>query len=155
APAPDAITPAGTISRTPEEAIRDMLAEASRTRGFRMLVTPPELHPKIGRSVAEAIRGTWVSLEEEFFADHGGNITGLERAERFAAQRYQLTDAAKATMERLLEQYGRPGNVVVLGDTGVLGICEALDLPRHVYEETLSGARGFWVLVVPGVIHKN
>ena len=31
----------------------------------------------------------------------------------------------------------------------------ALDLPRRLYDETLSGSRGFWVLVVPGVIHNR
>jgi hypothetical protein len=31
--------------------------------------------------------------------------------------------------------------------------CEALDLPRRHYDETLSGSRGFRILVVPGVIH--
>ena len=32
---------------------------------------------------------------------------------------------------------------------------EALDLPRRLYDETLSGSRGFWILVVPGVIHNR
>jgi hypothetical protein len=45
--------------------------------------------------------------------------------------------------------------VVVLGDTSLFGLCEALDLPRRLYDETLSGSRGFWVLVVPGVIHNR
>ena len=29
------------------------------------------------------------------------------------------------------------------------------DLPRRLYDETLSGSRGFWILVVPGVIHNR
>ena len=51
--------------------------------------------------------------------------------------------------------HGRSGNTIVLGDTALLGLCEALDLPRRLYDETLSGSRGFWVLVVPGVIHNR
>ena len=37
----------------------------------------------------------------------------------------------------------------------LLGLCEALDLPRRLYDETLSGSHGFWILVVPGVIHNR
>jgi hypothetical protein len=58
-------------------------------------------------------------------------------------------------MNHLLEEHGRPGQTVVVGDTALLGLCEALDLPRRLYDETLSGSRGFWVIVVPGVIHKR
>ena len=79
----------------------------------------------------------------------------LERAERFIAQRDSLTEAAEATLFRLLDKHGQAGNVVILGDTALLGLCEALDLPRRLYDETLSGSRGFWVLVVPGVIHNR
>jgi serine/threonine protein kinase len=141
--------------RSPEEIVRDMLRDASHSRGFRMLVTPPERHPEIGRSIAGAIGGTWVSFEDSFFAEHAAEMTALERAERFIAQRDALTDAAEATLFRLLEKHGQPGKVIVLGDTAILGLCEALDLPRRLYDETLSGSRGFWVLVVPGVIHNR
>jgi hypothetical protein len=48
-----------------------------------------------------------------------------------------------------------PGRILVLGDTALLALCEALDLPRRLYDETLSGSRGFWVLVVPGVIYNR
>lgn len=141
--------------RSPEEVVRDMLRDAAKSRGFRMLVSPPERHAEIARSVAAAIGGTWVSFEDAFFADHGPDLASLERAERFIAQRDGLTDAAEATLFRLLDEHGQPGKVVVLGDTALLGLCEALDLPRRLYDETLSGSRGFWVLVVPGVIHNR
>jgi serine/threonine protein kinase len=141
--------------RGPEEVVRDMLREAAGSRGFRMLVTPPELHGEIGRSVAQALSGTWLSFEDAFFTEHGGDLPMLERAERFLSQRDALTEAAEGTLFRLLEEHGRPGHVVVLGDTALFGICEALDLPRRLYDETLSGSQGFWVLVVPGVIYKQ
>jgi hypothetical protein len=89
------------------------------------------------------------------FAEHAAAIPSLERAERFVGQREALTEAAEATLFRLLEEHGKPGDVIVLGDTALLGLCEALDLPRRLYDETLSGSRGFWVLVVPGVIHNR
>ncbi len=142
-------------ARSVEEVVRDMLRDAASSRGFRMLVTPPEHHGEIGRSVARALNATWVSFEDAFFTDHAGEVAALERAERFVAQRDALTEAAEHTLFRLLEEHGRAGNVVVLGDTSLLGLCEALDLPRRLYDETLSGSRGFWVLVVPGVIHNR
>ena len=141
--------------RTPEEVVRDMLKDAASSRGFRMLVTPPEKHADIGRSVAQVLGGTWVSFDDAFFAEHGADIGTLERAERFVAQRDALTEAAEETLFRLLEEHGRSGNIVVLGDTALFGLCDALDFPRRLYDETLSGSRGFWVLVVPGVIHNR
>ncbi|MDQ3363900.1 MAG: protein kinase [Myxococcota bacterium] len=141
--------------RSPELVVRDMLKKAAGSRGFRMLVTPPEKHAEIGRSVASALAGTWLSFDDAFFAEHAADMKSLERAERFVAQREALTEAAERTLFDLLEQHGRPGNVIVLGDTSLFGLCEALDLPRRLYDETLSGSRGFWILVVPGVIHNR
>lgn len=141
--------------RSPELVVQDMLKEAARSRGFRMLVTPPERHAEVGRSVAAALSGRWVSFEDAFFSEHGSELAALERAERFVGQREALTEAAEHTLFNLLEEHGRPGNVIVLGDTSLFGLCESLDLPRRLYDETLSGSRGFWVLVVPGVIHNR
>ena len=141
--------------RSPEIVVRDMLKEAASSRGFRMLVTPPESHADIGRSVAAALAANWVSFDDAFFSEHSADIKSLERAERFVAQREALTEAAEQTLFNLLEEHGRPGNVIVLGDTALFGLCEALDLPRRLYDETLSGSRGFWILVVPGVIHNR
>jgi hypothetical protein len=147
------------VGRSPELVVRDMLREAAGSRGFRMLVTPPEAHAEIGRSVAPALSAgvgaKWISFDDTFFCEHAADIKSLERAERFVAQREALTEAAEATLFHLLEEHGHPGNVIVLGDTALFGLCEALDLPRRLYDETLSGSRGFWILVVPGVIHNR
>lgn len=153
--AADELPSALGAERSPELVVRDMLEEAAGSRGFRMLVTPPEGHAEIGRSVAAALGGKWVSFDDAFFSEHAASITALERAERFVAQREALTEAAERTLFNLLEEHGRPGNVIVLGDTALFGLCEALDLPRRLYDETLSGSRGFWILVVPGVIHNR
>jgi len=142
-------------SRRPEEIVRDMLRDAATSRGFRMLVVPPESIAAIGRSVAAAIGGRFVSFEDAFFGAHAAELTALERAERFTAQRGALTEAAEATLFDLLDEHGKAGNVNVLGDTALFALCDALDLPRRLYDETLSGSRGFWVLVVPGVIHNR
>lgn len=141
--------------RSPELVVQDMLQEAAGSRGFRMLVTPPERHAEVGRSVATVLGGRWVSFEDAFFTEHSSEMAALERAERFVGQREALTEAAEQTVFRLLDEHGKPGTVIVLGDTSLFGLCEALDLPRRLYDETLSGSRGFWILVVPGVIHNR
>jgi hypothetical protein len=153
--AADALPQVLAAERSPEESVRDLLRDAAKSRGFRMLVTPPELHAAIGPSVARALGARWVSFEHEFFTKYEGDLARLERAERFAAQRDDLTDAAEELLADLLDEHGRAGEAVVLGDTALLGLCGALDLPRRLYDDTLSGERGFWVLVVPGVIHNR
>lgn len=151
----DALPAAVAAEKSHERVVGDILRDAARSRGFRMLVTPPEQHAEIGRSVAAALGGTWLSLDDAFFTEHGAEMAALERAERFVGQREALTAAVEETLFRLLEENGQPGRVLVLGDTALLGLCEALDLPRRLYDETLSGSRGFWILVVPGVIHNR
>ena len=151
----DALPPLLGAERPPELVLRELLREAAGSRGFRMLVTPPELHVDIGRSVAAALGGTYVSFEDAFFRAHGTDIAALERAEQYAAQRAILTEYAETVVRDLLEQHGRPGHVVVLGDTALLGLCGAVDVPRWLYDEALSGSQGFWVMVVPGVIHNR
>jgi serine/threonine protein kinase len=153
--APDELPSTFRSERSPEDAVRDMLRDAAGTRGFRMLVTPPERHPEIGRSVATCLGGTWVSFEDAFFSDHSADMLSLERAEKFVAQRDALTEAAEATLFRLLEEHGGVGKTIVVGDTALFALCDALDLPRRLYDETLSGSHGFWILIVPGVIHKQ
>jgi serine/threonine protein kinase len=131
------------------------LNEVARVRGYRLVVTPPESHAEIGRSIAAALDADFLSLEVAFFERHDDALRRLERAERFKAQRRVLTRAVEETVEALLDEHGSPARRLVLGDTGLLGISESLDLVRRLYDETLSGDRGFWVLVVPGVIHKR
>ena len=104
---------------------------------------------------ATAIGGTWVSFEDRFFLRYGAELPELERAEKYIAQREALTEAAEEIVTDLLDEYGSAGTTVVPGDTAVLGLCEALDLPRRLDDETLSGGRGFWVPVLPGVIHNR
>lgn len=154
--APDLIQTGLGQERPPEIVIRDMLSHAATTRGFRMLITPPEHHARLGRSVAAALPDAhWHSFEDAFFTQHGPDLATLERAERFIAQRDTLTEAAELTLTTLLADHGHPGTLNVLGDTALLGLCDALDLPRRLYDDTLSGRHGSWILVVPGVIHKR
>lgn len=151
----DALPPLLGADHAPEIALRELLRDAAVSRGFRLLVTPPEKHVDIGRSVAAALGATYVSLEDAFFRAHGANIAALERAEQYTAQRAILTEHAETLIRDLLEHHGRAGHVVVLGDTALLGLCGATDVPRWLYDELLSGSQGFWIMVVPGVIHNR
>ena len=141
--------------KTPEEVVGDKLRAAAATRGFRMLVSPPETQHTIASSVVAALPGaTWLSFESlllERMEDEG--FDDYEDAERFAAQRDLLTEAADELLDELLDKHGRPGQTMVLGDLAVLELCDALHLLRTLYDRTMGGARGFWTLVIPGLIH--
>ncbi|MBI4700088.1 MAG: hypothetical protein HY744_02800 [Deltaproteobacteria bacterium] len=43
----------------------------------------------------------------------------------------------------------------MLGDTAMLAVCDALHLVRTLCDETSAGGRGFWILVVPGVVYRK
>jgi hypothetical protein len=105
--------------------------------------------------VGAALGGRYVSFEDAFFRRYGEHIAALERAEQYSGQRVMLTEYAEEVVTEILEDHGRPGRVIVLGDTALLGLCNALDNPRRFYDDTLSGSEGFWIWVLPGVIHKH
>ncbi|MBM4320805.1 MAG: hypothetical protein FJ125_12845, partial [Deltaproteobacteria bacterium] len=64
--------------RTHELIVRDLLRQASASRGFRMLVTPPERHAAIGKSVAQALGGHYHSFEQAWFERHGAELVRME-----------------------------------------------------------------------------
>jgi serine/threonine protein kinase len=145
-------------ARTPEETLGEMLRGAARQpSGYRLVVTPPESHPEVGRSVWRALGegAVWVSFEERLLARMEPDFAAFERAERYKAQRTKLTREADALLDALFAEHGTPGRRVVLGDTAILGVCEATHIVRRVYDETTTGRRGFWVVVIPGVIHQR
>jgi hypothetical protein len=152
----DALPPELQVATKPPEVVAaEMLRAASQRNGWRLVVTPPEKHPEIGRSVAKAIGATFVSFEEELLKRMEPEFAKFERAERFKAQRPKLKAAAEALLDELVKSYGGPGKAVVLGDTGILGLCEATHLPQRLYSRATGENIGFWAVVVPGVISKR
>ncbi|MRG98414.1 protein kinase domain-containing protein [Polyangium spumosum] len=147
-----------TEAKSPEEIAGEMLRSAARARGYRLIVAPPEKHVAVAESVRKALgpEAIFVRFEHELLErmEHEG-FEEYVRAERFKAQRKKLTRAAESLLAALLDRHGKPGNVVVVGDAAILGTCDALHLVRRLYDETLSGSRGFWALVVPGIIQKR
>ena len=121
------------------------------------MVTPPERHAELGRQVAAALGegARYLSFEAAFLDRIGDRFADFEAAERFAAMRGRLKKEAEALLEDLLTEHGRPDAVTVLGDTALLGLCEASHLVNRVYERALGGTLGFWVVVVPGVVHQQ
>jgi serine/threonine protein kinase len=143
--------------RRPEEVAGDLLRSAAAHSFWRLVVTPPARHRELGRNVARALGpgARFISFEELFLERIEADFEAFERAERFVAMRPKLTRAAEALMEELLQAHGRPGEVVVLGDTAVLQICDALHLVNRLYDATVTGGRGFWAMVVPGIIYEH
>ncbi|MCA9621926.1 MAG: protein kinase [Myxococcales bacterium] len=142
-------------TKTPEEIVAERLLAARERKGWRLVVTPPEAHPEIGRSIAEALGATYVSFEDALFSAIDAEFDDYEEMSRFTAERKYLTREAEAVLDGLLRTHGAPQASVVLGDTGVLGVCGAVHLVRRLYDQTHSGSQGFWTVVIPGVIWKN
>ncbi|MGK3994421.1 protein kinase domain-containing protein [Sorangium sp. So ce1024] len=153
---PDELPPE-LLVKDPAEAARDILRSVAKTRGYRLIVAPPDDHVEIGRSVARALgaEAAFVSFEDEFFRRVDAQIEVFDRAERFAAQRPRLRKEAEALLDALVQEHGKPGSTVVLGDTALFGTCDALHLVRRLYDLTATGGKGFWALVIPGVLHKR
>jgi serine/threonine protein kinase/predicted XRE-type DNA-binding protein len=143
--------------RTPQQLVATMLRGAAVRRGYRLLVAPPKHHVEIARSVARALgsEANFVSFEALLLERMEPEFATYERAERFKPQRSRLTRAAVALYEELLAKYGRPGSRTVIGDLAILGLCDATHILRLLYDETQTGARGFWAVVVPGVIYER
>jgi serine/threonine protein kinase len=152
---PDALPPELTV-KDPAVMVGDILRSVSKNRGYRLVVTPPEDHVKIGQSVARALgpSAVYVSFESTFF-ERITDIAPFDRAERFLAQKPKLRREAEAVLELLVEKHGKPGSIVVLGDTALFGVCDALHLVRRLYDLTATGGLGFWALVIPGEMRQR
>ncbi len=157
-PEPDAL-PAMllTAERSPSQIVGGMLAAAQREGSWRMVVTPPDQHPELGRNIARAMGpdANFISFEAELLGRMESDFAKFEKAERFAFLRDELTEAAETLLRDLLREHGRPGAVNVLGDLALLELCQATHLVQQIYNATLGTERGMWVVVVPGIIHKQ
>lgn len=144
--------------RTQGEVARDLLIAAAERGGWRLVITPPEHHPDLGRSLARAMGADcqFISFEHRLLARiEKTGFDRFERASRYAAQRRKLTREADALMSEILRERGSTGAVTVLGDTGIFELCNALHLCRTLYNQTHTGNRGFFALVIPGSIHER
>ncbi len=141
----------------PGELACGVLRSLAERDGFRLVVASPEDHSDIARSLVRCLGSdaTYVSYEDAFFERAGDQVDALERAEKFLASRPKLRREAEALLDALVKDHGRPGARVVLGDAALWGICDALHLVKRLYELTATGGRGFWVLVIPGLMHQS
>ncbi len=158
---PDPKVPADPLplelrAEDPAERACGILRDLAARDGFRLVVGSPETHSEIARSLMKCVGdgATYVSFEDEFFR-RVQPIDALERAERFLAQRPRLKREAESLLDAIVKEQGRPGARVVLGDTALWGVCDALHLVRRLYDLTATGGRGFWVLVIPGLVSKS
>lgn len=156
-PLPNELHVAG---RTPEEVAGDLLRGAADAgRGFRLVVADSTVHRAIAESVRAALgpAATLVRFEDAFFRRIGDQIETLSKAERFKARMSRLEDEMKSTLDALLLEHGRAGGRIVLTDVGIWGVEAELAkrLVRRLYDETVGGTRGFWAVVIPGVIRER
>lgn len=142
-------------TRTPEQIAASMLRAAASRRGFRLVVTPPERHSEIGRSVAACLDADYVDVESMLFEHMGDRFEAFEEASRFAAERRLVTREVEKAFDELVRERGAPDACLVLGATAVLGACGATHLVRRLYDQTSGGSKGFWALVIPGVVHQT
>ncbi|CAN5925135.1 hypothetical protein BH11MYX4_BH11MYX4_02990 [soil metagenome] len=144
-------------AQDPTELACRVIRSLAERDGFRLVVASPEQHPEIARSLVPCL-GTdtlYVSFEDELFRRIDADIDAFERAERFLAQRAKLKREAEALLDSLVKEKGRAGARIVLGDTALWAVCDSLHLVRRLYDLTSTGGRGFWVLVVPGLVHQT
>jgi serine/threonine protein kinase len=142
--------------KTPEQVVGGLLRAAAREARFRLLVAPVETHVEISRSVQRTLGpdAVLVSFEHQLLAHmEAQNFASFERAEQFRkTMRPRLKKAAEEVLQQILEAHGRPGQAVVLADLGPLELCDASYLIRQLYDATLSSNRGFWAVVLPGML---
>jgi len=144
-------------AKSDEVVAGELLRSAAQRRGFRLVVAPPADHHEIGESVRRTLgpSAVFVSFEEELLSRLEPDFPGFEKAERFAAMRHKLAKEAEAVYRAILAKHGLPGRLTVLGDTGILGVCNALDVISRLYTETNTRDVGFWTVVIPGVIQQR
>lgn len=156
-PTPDDLR---VLGRSPEEVAGERLRlAADDRRGFRLVVAAAGQHRAIASSVAHALgsKADLVSFEDALFRRIEPQIGTLAKAEIFKARMPRLEEAMTATLDAMLELHGRPDARVVIGEVGIWGVSPELakSLVRRLYDATVGGTRGFWALVMPGVIREK
>lgn len=146
--------------RTPEAVAGDLLRGAAEAgRGFRLIVADSREHRAIAESVRLALgpSAQLVRFEDAFFRRIGDEITTLGKAEQFKARMPRLAEEMQATLTALVTEHGHAGARLVLTDVGIWGVDPeiAKRLIRRLYDDTVGGTRGFWAVVIPGVIRER
>ena len=141
----------------PAEFVARTLRTLSAKDGFRLIVAPPKDYREIARSLVPCLGkdAKFVSYEDAFFTRVDADIAAFDRAERFTAQKPKLRREAEAVLDELVKEHAGPGHRIVLGDTALWGVCDALHLVRKLYDLTATGGRGFWVVAIPGLLTKS
>jgi hypothetical protein len=137
----------------PLDRVREVLREAGkRGSSFRLVVSPPERHRVVARSLVEQLGATGVDLTDAWFRKHEGTLSADARAFRFPALRVAAARRLDQLVTDLVEAHGAPGRTIVLHETGLLEGLGGLDQIRLLYDRVQGQSKGFWVVVIPGVI---
>lgn len=141
----------GTVD--PRDRVRDVLREAGR-RGssFRLVVSPPERHRAVARSLIQQLGATAIDLTAAWFQRHEATLAADARAVRFPALRVATSKRLDQLLTDLVRDHGAPGRTVVLHEAGILEALGGLEQIRLLYDRVQGQAAGFWIVVIPGVI---
>jgi serine/threonine protein kinase len=140
----------------PLEQVRSMLqGAATRGGGFRLVVAPPDRHRLIARSLIAALGAHGVDLTDAWFTRHESSLAADARAARFAALRVATSKRLDTLLTDLVDEHGAPNRTVVLHETALLEALGGLDQIRLLYDRLRGQSHGFWVMVIPGLIHRR
>jgi serine/threonine protein kinase len=135
------------------QTLRERLQQPFR---FHLVVTPPELLHENGPNLARLLGVPYINFEERLFRPLSApQLAALDRAERYKAQRENLTRSVEDTFHDIIRAEGRPERTLVLGHTALWGVAGTIHLVSKLYDLTRQGSSGVWVLVIPGLAHKR
>lgn len=119
---------------------------------YRLVVAAPQHDVTIGDSLARALGATRVDLASEWFQRHEATLARDARASRLEPLRVDASRRLHALFDELVEAHGHPGRTVVITRTGLLAALGGLDEVRLLYNRVSGRGKGFWILVVPGIV---
>lgn len=144
------------VTVDPKKRVVDVLQQAGHGgSAFRLVVAPPESHRVIGESLVRALGAVGVNLTDAWFARHAVTLDKDARAARLVALRAVTAERVNRLFDELVAEHGAPGATVVVYDTGLLEVLGGLEQVRLLYDRVAGRGAGFWILVVPGVVHQR
>ena len=138
----------------PRDRVRDILRDAPHQgKSFRMVVAPAAEHRTIAQSLLTQLDAIGIDLAAAWFDAHADTLDRDARAARIKPLQVLTHRALDQLLDRLVKTHGRPGQTVVLHNTGILEALGGLKQIPVLYDRVSGQGNGFWILVIPGVIH--
>lgn len=138
----------------PQDRVRDLLRAAPALgKSFRLVVAPPADHGRIAQSLLDQLDATGIDLADAWFQAHEATLARDAKAARLKPLQVLTGQALDRLLDQLVETHGRPGQTIVLHNTGILGTLCAVQRISALYDRVFGQGKGLWIVVIPGVIH--